>query len=219
MVNWLTVILGTLGGTAGAGLVVAALWKFLSTVWTDRLRLQLEHENNEKIEKLRAELQAQTDKTQKLLDAGVQKAVLVTRTQFETEFNTYKEIYAALSEVKHTIGATRPLMSVVPENETEEDRFKRLGTALKELMSAHNKAITLKDNLAPFYAPEVYMALGECLNASGHEIIDVQTSGRESFTFDWFEEGTRRQEAFSEAYQRVGRLIRERIASLGILPQ
>jgi hypothetical protein len=219
MVNWLTVILRTLGGTAGAGLVVAALWKFLGTVWTDRFRLRLEHERNEKIEKLRAELQAQTDKTQKLLDAGVQKTVLVARTQFETEFNAYKEIYAALTEVKHTIGATRPLIGVAPENETEEDKFKRLGTALQELMSAHNKAIVLKDNLARFYAPEVYRALSECLNASGHEIIEVQTSGRESFTFAWFEEGAKRQEAFNVAYESVGRLIRERIANLGILPQ
>lgn len=80
MANWLTVLLSAIGGTAGAVLVLGALWKFLGTVWTDRLRLQLEHENNEKIEKLRAELHLQSEKTQRLLDAGVQKAVLVTRT-------------------------------------------------------------------------------------------------------------------------------------------
>jgi hypothetical protein len=129
MVNWLTVLLSALGGTAGAGLIVAGLWKFLGTVWADRLRLQIEHDNNEKMEKLRADLQVQTDKAQKLLDAGVQKAVLVSRTQFETEFNAYKEIYAALCEVKHTIRATRPQSAVVPAGENDEERLKRLGGA------------------------------------------------------------------------------------------
>jgi hypothetical protein len=219
MVNWLTVILSALGGAAGAALLLTTLWKTLGSIWTDRLRLQLQHENDEKIEKLRAALQAQTDRTQKLLDASVQKAVLVTRTRFETEFNAYKEIYPALCEVKHTIGQTRPLFAVVPAEETNEERRKRLSVALCELMAAHNKAITLKDNLAPFYAPEVYTMLDECLKASGLEIMDVQIAGGDAFAFDWYEKGAMRQDAFNEAFYKVGTLIRERIASLGILPQ
>jgi hypothetical protein len=86
-------------------------------------------------------------------------------------------------------------------------------------MAAHNKAIMLKDNLAPFYSHEVYQTLEACLKASGLAIIDVQTSGGDAFSLAWFEEGAKRQDAFNEAFYRVTKLIRERIASLGILPQ
>lgn len=212
-----------LGGAAGAALVLAALWRFLRTVWTDRLRLQLQHENDQKIERLRAELQVQTDKTQKLLDAGVQKAVLVTRTHFETEFNAYKEIYAALTEVRHAIHATRPVWLFPPANETEEDRDERLLTELnitsKNLVTAHNKLVILTNNLAPFYSPEVHFALEKCVNTLKLELLQVKTGSKKFFSEAWYEDGERRQNEFIEAYRKVGDLIRERLASLGIVQQ
>jgi hypothetical protein len=220
MVNWLTVLLSTLGGTVGAAAVLAALWKFLGTVWADRLRLQIEHDNNEKIEKLRADLQVQTDKAQKLLDAGVQKAILVTRTQFETEFNAYKDIYAVLTEVRYAVVQTRPTW-IAPSNESAEEKGKRfrsaLNTAFENLATAHNKLVVLRDNLAPFYAAEVYTTLGECISTSKMELFQVRTAGQETFSTPWYADGHQRQQEFIAAHRRVGELIRERIASLGII--
>jgi len=44
------------------------------------------------------------------------------------------------------------------------------------------------------------------------------TSGGDAYGLDWYEKGAKRQDAFNEAFTRVTKLIRERIASLGILP-
>jgi hypothetical protein len=195
----------------------AALWKVLGKIWTDRLRLQIEHDNNEKIENLRAGLQAQTAKTQQLLDANLQKAVLVTRTHFETEFDSYRELFAALVKVKLCMDATRPQMRVARED-YEDTKHEQLRAALGDLIAAHNSVIEMKDTLSPFYSPEVYTAVERCLNASGHEIIEIQTAGDSTFTHEWFTQGTKRKEEFMLGYQQTSKAIRDRIASLGIIP-
>jgi hypothetical protein len=218
IINWLTVIFSSIGGTAAGGLVVAGLWKFLGTVWADRLRLQIEHDNNEKIEKLRADLQSQKDKAKTLLDAGVQKAALVTRTQFETEFNAYRELFAALVRVKLSLDSTRPQMRIASEAD-DERKHELLVQALNDLVKAHNFALELMATLAPFCSREVFAAVELCLNASGHEIIEIKLGGDSTFTYEWFKQGAKRKEEFNEGYQKVSNTIRERIGSLGILPQ
>ncbi len=96
---------------------------------------------------------------------------------------------------------------------------KRLGERLNELKEAHNKVITLADNLSPFYVPEIHEMTERCLKESGLEIIEIQAPSEEFFTSGWYEQGKKRQDAFFAGYTEVARLIRERIASLGILPQ
>jgi hypothetical protein len=169
------------------------------------------------LEGLKSELQLSVDRANRLLNVGVSKVSLVTKTQFETEFSAYKEIFAELSELKHCIKATRQSMGIGPANQSDEEKLKRLGTKLSELTAAHNTTLTKTDNLSPFYSLEINQALGQCLNASGLEIMEVQTGGQEAFTFDWFREGTQRQREFMAGYELVVKLIRERIASLGVL--
>jgi hypothetical protein len=186
------------------------------------LRLQIEHDNNEKIEKLRADLRVQTDKAQKLLDAGVQKAVLVTRTQFETEFNAYKEIFAILTEVRYAVEQTRPVWqpsSSMSEEEREKRQRDDLNAAYRQLSNAHNRLVVLKDNLCPFYSPLVHAALANCINTSKLEIFQLTTGGQKTFSTPWYLDGQQRQQEFLAAYRQVEGLIRERIASLGVLPQ
>jgi hypothetical protein len=232
--SWLaTLLLNLLGGAVGAAVLLGVLWKTLGRIWTDRLRLEIELKNNTTLETKKAELQIQTGKeleslkdqlgqqsnrTQKLLEAHIDKAVLVTRTHFETEFSAYKDLYAALCEVKYAIFSTRPQMKIVSENETEADRLKALQESFTRLEQTHNDLIRLKENLMPFYSADVYTQISECLRASGREITDIKLANERRFRHDWWQEGERRQADFSAAFGRVGELIRERIASLGILP-
>jgi hypothetical protein len=222
MGGFATFVLGIFGGTVGATVVLGVLWKFLGTVWADRLRLQLELKNNEQLEKLKAELKTQADKTQQMLDAGLQKAILVTRTHFETEFNAYKEIYAALTEVRYSVEQTRPVWNF-PSGESQEEKDKRrwadLQKAYSSLATAHNRLLMLKDNLAPFYAVEVYAALDECVQTSKLELFQLLTGGQQTFSTTWQISGYERQQEFKLAHAKVGELIRERIKSLGVLPQ
>lgn len=218
-VTWLSVLLNLLGGAAGAAVLLGALWETLAKIWTDRLRLDVELKHNKELEAVKALLREQTDKTQKLLEANIEKAVLVTRTHFETEFNAYKEIYAALCEVKYAIVSTRPVMRIRPEDESLEDRRKELSETHGQLERAHAVAVRLKENLMPFYSVVVYDQICECLKASAGEMMDIRLANERRFTSEWYNEGTVRQETFLTAFGQVGVLIRERIASLGILPQ
>jgi hypothetical protein len=225
--DWPTIILATVGGTGGGVAVVVVLSKWLGKVWADRLLETLQQENRIEIEKIKTasnaeivRLQNTLDRANKLLDASVQKATIVTRTQFETEFGAYKEIFAALSDLSHCIAWTRQTIRITKSNETREEKIEELTTNYEALLQAHNKAIILKQNLSPFYATEIYEALALCLNESGGEINDLRLSvnSPEQFTSGWYEQGADRQEAFRRGYNQVSKFIRERIASLGILP-
>ena len=218
MFDWLTVVTSVFGSAATSMIVVYGLSRWLGDVWKARIVENLSQANRKELETLKSELQQSVDKANRLLDVGISKVTLVTRTQFETEFAAYKEIFAELSEVKHCISATRPMMGIGPIDESKEEKLKQLSMRLSELMKAHNKTLTLTDNLSPFYLVEINQALGTCLKASGFEIMEIQIAGEESFTFGWFQQGKKRQEEFMEGYDQVVKLIRERIASLGILP-
>jgi hypothetical protein len=157
--------------------------------------------------------------TQTLLDASVQKA---SRTQFETEFDAYKEIYAALTEVRYAIEQNTPVW-IPPslEDAKVKDKWVRseLNNRFKNLATAHNKLVTLRDNLAPFYATEVHAALGDCVKTSEFELFQVRIAGQKTFSTRWYQDAYKRQFEFLAAYRKVGELIRERIASLGIVEQ
>jgi|GEM_PF-7042547 hypothetical protein len=225
--DWASVGLSILGGAGGGVLTIFGLSKWLGKVWADRLLEKFKQQNRIELENIRnvsnaeiVKLQNTLERANKILDVSVQKATFVTRTQFETEFSAYKEIFAALSALSHCLAATRPGLRVAREGETKEDKIRELEVNYAALVQAHNTAISLKQNLAPFYAVDIYDALAVCLTESGGEIMDLQMStGRpEQFAVGWYQQGSQRLERFQQGYFQVGNLIRQRIASLGILP-
>lgn len=162
-------------------------------------------------------MQSSVDKANRLLDAGISKAVIVTRTHFETEFNAYKETFAALSEVKNCIHATRPVFFIAGEEAEVKDKANLLNR-LNNLIAANNKAVVISDNLRPFYQDDIYHAIQECFKFSKYEILQVKSGMHETFSEQWFDEGMKCQEGFSARYISVSKLIRQRLASLGVLP-
>jgi hypothetical protein len=240
VVNWPEIVTGAFGGAAGTLVVVYSLSHWPGDVWKEKILEKVRQDNRKELETLRQdnlklletaqqdsrkeletlklEMQASVDKANRLLDAGISKAILVTRTHFETEFAAYKEIFAALTELSHRIRATRPTMIITSERETTEQRLAALTVRLKELSEAHNIAVTLSANLSPFYHEEIFLAIEKCLKASGLEIFQVETAGPATLTSDWYDQGHNRQTEFADGYVLVSRLIRDRLASLGVLP-
>jgi hypothetical protein len=167
------------------------------------------------------ELEAYRDALQRsktVLQAEIDRSVFVTRAHFETEFEAYKQVFGALAEVRLTMAAVRPMMSMHPANESDEDRRKALGKRVGDLMDAYNRAITVVENQAPFYPKELYSALQQCLKAASLEILDVQTSGSDTFSIRWYERGDKRMGEFMAAYTSVSDLMRLRISTLQVLP-
>lgn len=216
--NWQEFITGVFGGAAGSLVVVYALSHWLGEVWKAKILERVQQDNRKELEALKSEMQASVDKANRLLDAGISKAILVTRTHFETEFTAYKEIFAALSDVKNCLHAVRPVFIIEGEDEQVKDKS-NLVDRLNKLITAQNKAVIISDNLRPFYRDEIYQGVQECFGSSKFEILLVKTGGGEStFSQNWFEAGRKNQEAFVRDYLHVSTLIRDRLASLGVLP-
>lgn len=217
MVNWPDFVTGIFGGVTGSLIVVYGLSRWLGKVWKAKILEKVKQDNRKELEALKSEMQASVEKANRLFDAGISKAILVTRTHFETEFMAYKEIFAALSDVKNCLHATRPVFIIAGEEESVKDE-KNLVERLNKLITAHNKAVVISDNLRPFYQDEIYQGIQKCFNSAKYEILQVKTGSLKTFSHAWFEEGRKRQEAFVEDYLHVSTLIRDRIASLGVLP-
>jgi len=123
-----------------------------------------------------------------------------------------------LSDVKSCLHAVRPQFIIAGEDERVKDKTDLLNR-LNKLIAAQNRAVIISDNLRPFYQDEIYQGIQKCFNASKYEILQVKTGSCGTFSAEWFEEGRKRQEAFVEDYLHVSTLIRDRIASLGVLPE
>ena len=217
MVNWLEFVTSIFGGAAGSLVVVYGLSRWLGDVWKTKIFEKVQQPNRRELETLKSEMQASVEKANRLLDAGISKAIMVSRTHFETEFTAYKEIFAALSDVKNCLHATRPQFIIAGDEDRVRDKVD-LVDRLNKLIAAHNKGVVISENLGPFYQDEIYQGIQKCFSASKYEIMQVKTGSRGTFSEEWFEEGRKRQEAFMEDYNRVSKLIRERLASLGVLP-
>jgi hypothetical protein len=217
MFNWPTFATGIFGGSVSGLIVVYGVSRWLGDVWKSRILEKVQQENRRELEAMKLEMQASVDRANRLLDAGISKAILVTRTHFETEFAAYKEIFAALSEVKNYMHATRPVFVIAGEGESVKDEA-NLVDRLNKLVESHNKAVVISENLRPFYQEEIYEGTQKCINSSKFEILQVKTSGHKMFNAEWFEDGRKNQEVFSEHYIRVSTLIRVRLNSPGVLP-
>src|SRR3982074_1330650 len=112
MVNWPDFVTGIFGGAAGSIVVVYGLSRWLGDVWKAKILEKVQQDNRVELQMMKSEMEASVAKANRLLDAGISKAVLVTRTHFETEFAAYKEIFAALSDVKNYLHAVRPVFII-----------------------------------------------------------------------------------------------------------
>jgi hypothetical protein len=123
--------------------VLLAIFGLLGKRWLDG-RLQ---KHDREMAKVRTDLEA----SMRLLQAEIDKTILVTKVHFETEFEAYKAVFARLSEVRLQFGGLRPSMNIVPANDTREAKRERLNRAVEKAQQAYNELITTSENLSPFY--------------------------------------------------------------------
>jgi hypothetical protein len=186
----------------------------LGDFWLARIIQKEKAKYEREIEELKARFARELERYRSQLS----HSVFVTRAHFETELGAYKKVFEGLGEVRLAISGTRPMVGVSRPDETTEDKIKSLAGRLETLVEAHNKTVRIFENLSPFYPREIYLKVDECLRAARGEILDLQTAGDETFTAKWFEKGQKRLDAFFPAYNAVTEGIRDRIATLSIIP-
>jgi hypothetical protein len=220
---WWGTALGSLavGGLGGLA-TVYGLSNWLGNLWLEKQKAKFSQELEEFKAKQYRQLEAFKDileKEQKRVQARIDHSVLVTRAQFETEFAAMKELFKHLSLTRLLLAGIRPSSELSPPNETPDDRLKRLFRRVDELGDAYNTLITQMEETSPFYPEDVYYAVEECAKIMRWEMTQIRTGNREeTFNPAWYRDGGDNYEKFMKRYHDVGRLIRDRISHLSILP-
>jgi hypothetical protein len=152
----------------------------------------------------------------------LEHSIVVSRAQFQTEFDAMKQVFQKLSQVRLRMGSLRPLFDIAEGGTTQEERkqkrFERLQEELTSFVIAYNELLAVVEDLSPFYPTEIYQQLNECLSAANAEQIDIRLEGRDALSHDGFERGRINSDRFTAAYNKVSELIRDRISRLAIAP-
>jgi anion-transporting ArsA/GET3 family ATPase len=194
-----------------AGVVtVYGLSRWLGNLWLEKQKSRYTKE----LEEFKDKLQQQ----QRHLQAEIDRSVFVTRAHFETEFAAMKNVFKVLAETRMHINGVRSSFETSPQNESVEDRTKRLFSRLQPLIESYNALAGLSEAMRPFYPKELVLAVEECLKAAHMEIVTVQTGLFDTFSQEWYEEGERNRTRFATAYVQASELIRDRISRLAVLP-
>jgi len=196
------------GGVAGA--VISAIWNHFS-------KLSLQRNEASFTAKL-ATFEHDFQRSQTQTQSEIDRSVFVTRAHFETELEAMKDIFSSLSEVRLAINSVRPMFSIGPAGESEDEKITRLFERLKPLMIAHDKLLAASEAKAPFYAEELYNSLSECLQAAAMEINSIREAGKDALRADGYREARKNHKEFSEGYFKSVKIIRNRISKLAILP-
>lgn len=156
------------------------------------------------------------------LKASIEQSTFVTRAHFETEFAAMKDMFKYLSEVRFAINELRPALRVEPLEQPDDAKRSRLGDRLGKLTQAHDVLLNQTESLSPFYPPDLHQALRKCIKASHNEVTDVMTSDSpghdQTFSAGWYKQGRINREEFQAAYDEVAKIIRDRLATLAVLP-
>jgi hypothetical protein len=156
------------------------------------------------------------------LRASIERSTFVTRSHFETEFAAVKDAFKCLSEVRLRMNELRPNDGVGPLGEAKDAKKAGLQGRLLSLKAAYNALLEQTEVLSPFYPAELYEAFRKCIKASNIEIMDVMTADspgdEQSFSLEWYKRGRANREAFQAAYDEVGKIIRDRLSNLAVLP-
>jgi hypothetical protein len=160
-IDWLTVLVSAAINTPAVGALLG---------WLGKRRLAAETaKHNRALEELRAkynlELEAyksDLERAKQMLQAEIEKTILVTKVQFETEFEAFKRVFARLAEIRPRLSGLRPTVSIVPANDTDEAKRKRLFDRIAEVKELYNNLATDSENFSPFYPAEIYAEIAKC---------------------------------------------------------
>jgi len=210
---WLKIIVG--GGVSGI-VAVSGASRWLGDFWLGRLLEKEKAKYTKEIEKLKAGFAQELEHYRAQLD----RSTFVTRAHFEVELESYKQVFEGLGEIRLAIQRTRPLMEVVTAPQpSQQERLASLVERLNDLANAQNKTVLVIEKLSPFYPRDIYLKLEACLAVVRREILDIKTSGGTMFSSEWYDIGQQRLDAFFPLYNGVTEAIRERIATLAIVPR
>lgn len=159
------------------------------------------------------------DKEIELLKDSLAQGAYVGRAQFDLEVNAYKELWAAVSDLRLRARAFQLGNGASIDNNGEADTrwhreaFPRLIT---EFTSAHNTSLLTCDKFAPFYPEEIFRATLQ-IAVSDVALFNFLGQTRISpFSEQWYRDLSDKAAIVLTVTEQIEFAIRKRLASLRV---
>jgi hypothetical protein len=202
MFNQIMTLLG------GITVVLAALFGFIGKIWLSRI---IEKEKN-KLQTKILKIQNDLSVTNRKLEAELQRSVHVDKTQFDHEFKIYKEVWAALVDLRTATQRLRPTLDYVDPKQPKEELMRERIAAFAEPFNGY---LDIIEKNKPFYSEKVYEALYEILKQCHGERVDYEYTERNQA--EYFQEARANHEKMVQAIDEACEKIRERINEVKII--
>lgn len=148
-------VLASLGGGSA---IVFGLSSWLGKVWANRILENEKAEHSKDLEQYKRELTEELEKIKSLND----KALYVSKAQYDNEYSIYLEIWSALNEVIIYSKMLYPIMESTPADKEERQKFKN--EKYNNYVGKYNLFSFLIDKYAPFYKKEFYESFKQVRN-------------------------------------------------------
>lgn len=149
------VIGAVIAGLGGSSLIILGLSNWLGKVWANRIFEKEKIKYEKDLEDYKKEINVEMQKL-KTLD---EKALYITKIQYEKEFEIYLNIWKALVEC---VRATKNLYPIYEEAPTKEDELEEFNKNKYSIYAkAYNSFLEITTSFAPFYQEDFYTDLYE----------------------------------------------------------
>lgn len=202
-----TFLTSLVGSGLTAWLVVRGLSGYLADRWLARYKSDL----NKELEAYRDTLEHK----RKRIEADLGQRTYVTRTQFDTEFNALKDIFAALGKLRLSFNGLRPFVDWTPQDQGE--RLKVISVRLNHFRERFNTLVDTAQSVYPFIPENIYAQLEVCMHTAMIEMRHIEEAGVEALSPKGYADGAKQHEKFTAAYFAAAKLVRERFQELSQL--
>lgn len=199
-----TFLTSLVGSGVTAWLVVKGLSGHLADRWLTRYKSDLDKE----FEGYRDML----EQKRKRIEAELGHRSYVTKTQFDTEFNAVKDIFAALGKLRLSFNGLRPFVDWTPQDEGE--KLKLISLRLNHFRERFNVLVDTAESVYPFVPENIYAELEICMKAGFIEMRHIEQAGAEALSPKGYDDGAKQHEKFTTAYFAAAKLVREHFHQL-----
>jgi hypothetical protein len=139
----------------GSSVIILALSSWLGKVWANRILEEEKKKHTLEIENYKSKLQKGLELQKSIND----KAIYISKVQYDKEFIIYVEIWEKLMDAIVHTKFLYPTLEDIPKD--EEDRKKYQLEKYNEFIKKYNEYSKIIDKYAPFYQEKFYSSFLE----------------------------------------------------------
>jgi hypothetical protein len=162
-----------------------------------------------------------TNKDVEQLKSALEKGSYVTKSHYDLELESFKEIWNAVSELRLRVRAfvARDEFGMKAPSETDvDDIIETLMQIIQDFFSAHDNALRITMKSAPFYPESIRKAVEELFESDLRIIKDLKDEHDKSpFTPAWIEKFRHFSKTVDDQVYRVETMIRSRLEDIRVV--